>query len=318
MLAGRLPFEGRTPGEVIVKRISMDAPPLPAGAEPVSRKLTPAVMRCLARRPENRWPDAGTFARVLAQPDDDEADDAPELATFRGSGLLVLALSYAALVYATLWRIAPAPGVPLELAGQIFPAIVALLLYALSAVAFKAHWRGHAFRAFARSVFEEPASWISWYPRHLRRPGNVWDRLPSDVRRLRLAAGILGSIGLVLFVPVAGLMSLAFSGSAGERLVHVWIRPVFFLLAWVMLGTMAFFLFFGWRVPARLKKAGLSEWEARRVAYETPLARASFWSRPAVAALLAPAVDTSDAFSAGMTNAETVALASGARRPSRP
>lgn len=46
------------------------------------------------------------------------------------------------------------------------------------------------------------------------------------------------------------------------------------------------FLLSGWRIPERLKRRGLSAFEAARVAYEAPLSLASFWLRPAIAALL--------------------------------
>jgi hypothetical protein len=49
---------------------------------------------------------------------------------------------------------------------------------------------------------------------------------------------------------------------------------------------MGIWLFLAWRVPERLRRRGLTESEARRFAYEAPLSRAAFWSRPSVAALL--------------------------------
>ncbi len=53
-----------------------------------------------------------------------------------------------------------------------------------------------------------------------------------------------------------------------------------------IIGGLAVWLFMGWLIPERLKRRGLTEWEARRMAYEESLTRSSFWSRPAVAALL--------------------------------
>src|SRR5258708_7839745 len=49
-----------------------------------------------------------------------------------------------------------------------------------------------------RVIWTEPSWWPLWYPRGLRRRGNVWDRLPAAVRRVRtwpaafLALGVLG------------------------------------------------------------------------------------------------------------------------------
>src|SRR5206468_145100 len=49
-----------------------------------------------------------------------------------------------------------------------------------------------------RVIWTEPSWWPLWYPRGLRRRGNVWERLPAAVRRVRtwpaafLALGVLG------------------------------------------------------------------------------------------------------------------------------
>ncbi len=74
MLTGRRPFEGDSAAGVALKRLNEDPPPptryrpeLPAG-------LVAVVMRALAREPEDRFPDAGSFAEALRawQRDPDE------------------------------------------------------------------------------------------------------------------------------------------------------------------------------------------------------------------------------------------------------
>ena len=53
-IAGRLPFEGRTPTEVLAKQVNAMPPPLAAAAGGLPRKLAQVVERCLAKRPAHR------------------------------------------------------------------------------------------------------------------------------------------------------------------------------------------------------------------------------------------------------------------------
>ncbi|MFI5213755.1 MAG: serine/threonine-protein kinase [Gemmatimonadales bacterium] len=65
MLAGRLPFDGETPREMLAHHVL--SPPVPlADRAPVTAGLSDAVMRCLAKTPEARWQSAEEFARALA------------------------------------------------------------------------------------------------------------------------------------------------------------------------------------------------------------------------------------------------------------
>ena len=120
MLAGRLPFEGRTPAEAIAARLTSAATPLPTDGPPVSSALAAAVMRCLGRTPEDRWPDAGTLARVLARIEDEEDAAPPELGRIECAGLGLLALAYASGVAWALGKATGTPGPELALIGKIF------------------------------------------------------------------------------------------------------------------------------------------------------------------------------------------------------
>ncbi|MFD4656112.1 protein kinase [Kitasatospora sp. NPDC058444] len=72
-LAGRLPYEGETALEVILKHLTEPVPPLPGDVPAPVRAL---VERAMAKEPGERWPDAATMAaavrRALAA-----AEDAP-------------------------------------------------------------------------------------------------------------------------------------------------------------------------------------------------------------------------------------------------
>jgi serine/threonine-protein kinase len=64
MLIGQVPFEADTPVAVLLKHASEPMPlPSPADlAEPASR----ALLKCLAKPPEDRWPTAPAFVQALA------------------------------------------------------------------------------------------------------------------------------------------------------------------------------------------------------------------------------------------------------------
>ena len=64
MLTGRRPFEGDSAAGVALKRLNEDPQP-PSTFRPVPSGLSAIVMRALQREPEDRFPDAGSFAEAL-------------------------------------------------------------------------------------------------------------------------------------------------------------------------------------------------------------------------------------------------------------
>jgi serine/threonine protein kinase len=65
-LTGLAPFAGRTPVEILRLHASTPVPPLSAYRPEASQALEDLVARCLVKRPENRFRDAGELARALA------------------------------------------------------------------------------------------------------------------------------------------------------------------------------------------------------------------------------------------------------------
>ena len=65
MLSGRLPFEGKTAGDVLAKHLTQEPPPLRALAPALSDSTVQAVERCLAKDPARRWPDARSLKHAL-------------------------------------------------------------------------------------------------------------------------------------------------------------------------------------------------------------------------------------------------------------
>jgi hypothetical protein len=80
-------------------------------------------------------------------------------------------------------------------------------------------------RTIARKALQQPRWWRGWYPRSLRRRGDVWERLPRQIRRVRVfwSLTLLSLVGLFLPLQVV-LMRSRHSGMAGL------LQYVFFLI----------------------------------------------------------------------------------------
>ena len=65
LLSGTLPFEGAGLFEVLAMHGSVLPPPLAARAPNVPQGTVQAIMRCLAKSPDDRWPDGDALAEAL-------------------------------------------------------------------------------------------------------------------------------------------------------------------------------------------------------------------------------------------------------------
>ena len=74
-------------------------------------------------------------------------------------------------------------------------------------------------RTIARKALQQPRWWRGWYPRSLRRRGDVWDRLPRTVRRGR--ALWLATL-LVVFVFFGPLQVVLMRSGHGDVAGLVW------------------------------------------------------------------------------------------------
>jgi len=131
-----------------------------------------------------------------------------------------------------------------------------------------------------RAVWMEPAWWPFWYPRRLRRAGNIWDRLPRVVRAARSTLPILALFPPVLFL--VAIFGRVFPNFYRHRNVFLVTLPILGA-AFVSAGLLNLY------ARIALRRRGVARVEAARVLFSEPLSRASFWSKPHVAALLAPA-----------------------------
>jgi serine/threonine-protein kinase len=67
MLTGSTPFEGGSPYDVVAKHLNVEAEaPSSKASQEIPPELDAAILRCLAKKPEDRFPDMESFSDALA------------------------------------------------------------------------------------------------------------------------------------------------------------------------------------------------------------------------------------------------------------
>ena len=153
-------------------------------APEVPRALAAVVMRCLAHEPAQRWASARALLDALALLDDDSTHGAPSIARE------LPAFGPYALLWGALWITLAAS--PYRSIGD--RALLVLLSLIVPAGLFLHAWNvaGGKLPAsqIARVAFWPPEWWGMWWPRALRRPSDLWKRLPWRARLVRSALSL--------------------------------------------------------------------------------------------------------------------------------
>lgn len=192
MIAGRRPFEADNPLDALTQRLTQDPPPLRAVVPDVDDDLSAAIMRCLQREPANRWPDARTLRAAIAPADD--ADDPLPIRLLK-LWVVFAVVGPIASVYLGIFR-GPAAAIGSSI-GLLGPLLI------LSAGTFLvARRQTFTAGAIVRLVFAQPRGWRFWYPKRFRRRGDVWDRLPPRVRRLRVQSTVVFGLLIGIAIPI--------------------------------------------------------------------------------------------------------------------
>ena len=268
MLSGHEPFASTADDVLVVRRLTSNPPPLHAVAPDVPTDLAAIVMRCLARDPAQRWPSARALHDALALLDEESSGSLPasvrELPAFGP--------------YALLWG-----GLWLTLAASPFRSTAdrALLVFIalLVPVGLMMHvWNvaggGPSLAQLARVAFWPPDWWGMWWPRGLRRPTDLWRRLPWRARMVRgaVSAFIVALPALILtrqWVEAVTGAGVGWFGATESALV---------------LGVVAVVLVVG----AWSRRRGLAWADTTRLMFGATASSAG-WSTPALRRLLAPA-----------------------------
>jgi hypothetical protein len=130
-----------------------------------------------------------------------------------------------------------------------------------------------------RVIWREPSWWPFWYPRALRRRGNVWDRLPSAVRHMRWWFSAAGGIMAVFSVLIVGSFALRSKPTIAFLAMTVGTLTAIMTSLWPILRA---------RALRELRRSGLAPADAHRVMMTASLSRAAFWGRAHISAGLAP------------------------------
>jgi len=278
MLAGRLPFEGKTAADILSQHLTREPATLRSLAPTVSDSTAQAIERCLAKDPAARWQDARSLKLALGGVEESQLPDS--LQAVEGHGIPALAIFWVfLLVYSLLFSDrAEAPMV----LGSL--PIEAAFLYLF--VVERLRRQGFSYSQSQSVIWREPVWWLWWYPPALRRRGNVWERLPAPLRYLRgsIFAFAAYLVGIATLLCVMGLDRggdfLADSRSHGATF---WIHLA--VLAAIVTSLVSSIV----RARRELTRKGVAPEAIDRVMFTVPPSRASFWARPHIAAILAPA-----------------------------
>jgi hypothetical protein len=294
LLSGRPPFGGSA-GELLVKHLTQEPVPLRELRPGVPEDLAAAVMRCLAKDREARWPDARRLREAIAPTDLDEEQLPEPLDAL--DGLVPRLLPFALIALFSLWHVALAHSTGLEpnLLGMILAFVLGgVLVYQVpwltSALAL-ARRRGFPWRTIAGALFRQPAWWpLFWYPPRFRRSWDVWERLPLPFRVFRGAstaslAVLLANLPIVIGLLVRIDQARAGSGDLPPLPAAV---PLLFgtsaFLVLIALGSLPF-------AARQVLALGYDVYTRRLVAsalLSGPTAQRSLWRKPEVSRALLP------------------------------
>jgi hypothetical protein len=273
MLAGREPFSGGSMGEVMQQRLSQDAVPLQTVAPTVPDALAAVIMKCLSRDPADRWENALALKEALGRVTSSGAEALPEgtrdLPTF-GPYALLWAATWVAIALGTTRP--PSERALLLLIAFLVP--IGLVLHV---------WNGGSHgltpSELLRFSFWPPEWWGMWWPRGLRRPTDLWTRLPWQARLARSAVSAFFVAIPVIIVLRRWLGDMGWLPSGD--LAHAWFvfAEALVVIAVAAVAGGAFF----W---ARAR--GLSSGDAFRLLFGTT-SPSSYWQLPRISRLLAPA-----------------------------
>jgi serine/threonine-protein kinase len=272
MLAGRPPHQGDGVASVMAKHLLEDPVPLRELAPTAPQDLVAAISRCLEKNPERRWPDAHALHRALAREASEDEPVAEELRAITGFGaFMVIVLLFAVVLAVDGW-----------VSNDGLLMVIAPLAGLLIAVGFVNHARGIAANGYTlRDVLSvsmwPPKWWGLWWPRSLRRPGDVWECLPTSARLTRALSTLIFATILVWLVVRSWLPSPTRVGvDSGMR----WLPGLgLFVVATGLL---------------RWTRIGFAFKDAWRLLFG-PTVGATFWNQPHVSGVLVTRPDAAPA-----------------------
>jgi eukaryotic-like serine/threonine-protein kinase len=218
-LSGRLPFEGASVAAVLVKQATEPAPALNQLATGAPRELSQAVMRCLEKDANERFPDAKAFGDALSVALERRHETPAQVRVFVRDSLEVRAggclytfavFSSMSVVITLIMRLTPGPLRGWTIAGYF--------LLALAGVPFAAHlWRIRRLLRAGYGLDDVLLGVRGDMERKREELAVTWgQRRPALERILRRTGWALAALGLAVSVTgsVLGVALLGFGGGA--------------------------------------------------------------------------------------------------------
>jgi tRNA A-37 threonylcarbamoyl transferase component Bud32 len=269
MLSGREPF-GISTGEEggIARRASSTPPDLRTVAPDVPADLALVVMRCLAPDPAHRWPSARVLRDALTLADEETTGGLPV------SVRELPAFGPYAVMWAALWLALAAS--PFRSAGDRALLVLIALLVPVGLVlhVWNVVGGGMSLAQLTRVAFWPPDWWGMWWPRRLRRPSDLWRRLPWRARLVRAALSAF----------IISLPALILTRRWVEAVTGAGVGWFGLVESVLVIGAGAIVL----SVVPWARRRGLTWVETVRLLFGATTSSAG-WSAPALRRLLAPA-----------------------------
>ncbi len=183
LVSGTLPLGGENAREVIARHLSAEAAPLPVAVRDAAPGYVAAIARAMAKEPAARWQSAGEFAMALRSTTGDEVlgDELEQRDAIVANSVLIVSAMTVLFPLASLVGITDDPllaSVATWSAATLLAAGAGVMGAKLSTLGGDPATRDLRWRVSLRP----PKWWPLWWPRRFRRPGDVWERLPPELR----------------------------------------------------------------------------------------------------------------------------------------
>jgi serine/threonine-protein kinase len=207
MIAGRRPFTGDNAVQIMVQTVKGVPAALSSLAPDVPADLEAVVMRCLARNPDDRPRDARHLRGALGLREAEESTMPQDLRDMAGFGSWTL-------LWVTVWS-----GFGVRALDRPVLAIALLVIALVVPIGFGLQVAGMfpaglPMKQIARIAFWPPKWWGMWWPRRLRRPVDLWTRLPGRARLTRIALS-----AFLILVPLMILLATEVDWVSGRPFV---------------------------------------------------------------------------------------------------
>lgn len=237
MLTGNAPLADTNENALFSRRAQSTVVPIERLSPNTPADLCAVVMRCLASRPDDRWPDARALRDALDRTD--RSVDATLPAPLREiSGFGAYAVAWLCFWIASLGRV--------HSSGQRAIVVLLALLVPLGLALHVVRLNSSSTRRLQllQVAFWPPLWWGMWWPSMLRRPGDVWNRLPWTARFIRV---VMSAFTMALPVFAFGYEQFGLISRSGDDETR-WYTAVGVLLSITLISLAGTFVW-----SARLK-----------------------------------------------------------------